>query len=358
MKVTKILAVLMVVVMLTGLMGSVNVYAKEYLGPEKPVFHVKAHKDGSKIKITIDKTQDAEDYYIEGYKEEESAYYKGYRGEYTEETSYSFTLEEDGTRKRNISVELPQGKYVVYVTANSTNKNGVRYEIEGEPQEVVLNKPFKGSGYADTYDFSGVKAGDIIKFGAYEQDGNFENGKEPIEWIVLARSKKYLFVVSKKLLDSLPYHIDQEIVTWETCTLRKWLNKKFYKAAFNDAEKALIKKANIKNDNSDWDVIDGGNDTRDRVFLLSNSEIKKYDKALEALEQYADTSFKVCEPTAYAMSCGLYGGSWWTRTPSDYLRDQSFVGSDGYLWNVGTCQWYYGWDDFFGVRPAMYIRVE
>ena len=89
-------------------------------------------------------------------------------------------------------------------------------------------------------------------------------------------------------------------------------------------------------------------------FLL----VVDYAAFTSAPDQYAETSFKVCEPTAYAKSCGLYGGSWWTRTPSDYLRDQSFVGSDGYLWNVGTCQWYYGWDDFFGVRPAMYIRVE
>ena len=39
--------------------------------------------------------------------------------------------------------------------------------------------------YAEALHFQNLQSGDVIKFGEYEQDNNFENGKEAIDWIVL-----------------------------------------------------------------------------------------------------------------------------------------------------------------------------
>ena len=36
--------------------------------------------------------------------------------------------------------------------------------------------------------------GDIVTFGAYEQDNDASNGKEPIEWIVLEELERYLII--------------------------------------------------------------------------------------------------------------------------------------------------------------------
>ena len=71
------------------------------------------------------------------------------------------------------------------------------------------------------------RPGDIITFGKYEQDNKKSNGKEDIEWIVLAREGNKVLVLSRYALASKPYNNKKTDVTWETCSLRKWLDKDF-----------------------------------------------------------------------------------------------------------------------------------
>ena len=108
---------------------------------------------------------------------------------------------------------------------------------------------------AATFDF---KAGDIVTFGAYEQDGNKKNGKEPIEWIVLSNDGSQAFLLSK-------YALDEKIIddgedfdgTWATSDIRKWLNSDFMDEAFAEAEAYVIAQTELP---------DTG--TTDTVFLL------------------------------------------------------------------------------------------
>ena len=77
-------------------------------------------------------------------------------------------------------------------------------------------------------------------------------------------------------LDCQPYNTERADVTWETCTLRKWLNNDFYNAAFSVADQDRIITANLSNpDNAIWGT-EGGNDTNDKVFCLNVDEIRKY----------------------------------------------------------------------------------
>jgi tetratricopeptide (TPR) repeat protein len=43
--------------------------------------------------------------------------------------------------------------------------------------------------------------GDTVFFGVYEQDGNEENGLEPIKWIVLAKNGDYTLLLSEYILE-------------------------------------------------------------------------------------------------------------------------------------------------------------
>lgn len=63
-----------------------------------------------------------------------------------------------------------------------------------------------------------------MKFGHYEQG----NGIEPIEWVILKMEGTKVFLLSKYALDYQPYHDTFEPVTWENCSLRKWLNESFF----------------------------------------------------------------------------------------------------------------------------------
>ena len=88
----------------------------------------------------------------------------------------------------------------------------------------------------------GVAAGDTILFGAYEQDNDPDNGHELIEWIVLEvdEANHRLWVVSRYGLDAQPYNAEAAEVTWQTCTLREWLNGTFFDTAFTPEEQVAV----------------------------------------------------------------------------------------------------------------------
>lgn len=195
---------------------------------------------------------------------------------------------------------------------------------------------------------SSIYIGDIVTFGTYEQDGNRQNGEEPIEWIVLDTDGDYIFVVSRYVLDRQRYNKEKESTTWESSDLRAWLNYDFYNSAFSTSEQAAISATELYNEDNPQNGASGGRDTEDMIFILSESEVEYY------MEDKAD---RKCKATKYAAKQGVTvskdtGGAWWTmRTPGIYTSYVCYVSSgggihtDGQDVNSGK----------LGVRPAMWI---
>ncbi len=81
-----------------------------------------------------------------------------------------------------------------------------------------------------------------VAFGAYEQDGNLDNGPEPIEWIIFDKEDDKMLLASKYILDAQYYYeinTSAEGIGWEDSTVRTWLNSDFYNTAFNDIRKEI-----------------------------------------------------------------------------------------------------------------------
>ncbi len=68
----------------------------------------------------------------------------------------------------------------------------------------------------------GGKQADNIYFGTYFQSN--DSTKEPVKWRVLSNGNQQLFLLSDQNLDVFQYHTERENVTWETSTIRSWLN--------------------------------------------------------------------------------------------------------------------------------------
>ena len=118
--------------------------------------------------------------------------------------------------------------------------------------------------------------GGIVTFGRYEQDGNEENGPEEIEWVVLDVQDGKALLLSKYGLEAKPYNTEYTDVTWETCTLRAWLNSDFLNKAFSTEEQSAILTTTVDNSSSQGynDLISiDGNNTQDKIFLLSYAEL-------------------------------------------------------------------------------------
>lgn len=195
---------------------------------------------------------------------------------------------------------------------------------------------------------SSAKVGDSIYFGKYEQDNNTSNGKEDIEWLVLAKDNKYFLLISKYALDCQPYN-ENKSVTWEKCTLRKWLNNDFINAAFSEAERAKIPTARVTADrNASYDT-NPGNDTNDKIFLLS---------ILEADQLFVSNSARQCKPTAYADLKGVWTKDnvhcdWWLRSPGVNDYNATFVSHGGGVSDYGIDITY----KFSAVRLALFLNL-
>jgi len=193
-----------------------------------------------------------------------------------------------------------------------------------------------------------ANVGDYVIFGAYEQDNNTSNGKEYVEWLVLDKQGDSLLLISRYLIDYQPYNKKDERMTWETCTLRSWLNDNFKYNTFSSAEQRMILKTTVTADkNPEWDT-KPGRDTEDWIFLLSIDEAYMY---------FATDADRMCEPTEYTLSRGArtYGGTtsfWWLRSPGNTQRRGADVGNDGSIGGVGD-------DCTRGIcaRPAMWIDL-
>lgn len=205
--------------------------------------------------------------------------------------------------------------------------------------------------------------GNYVTFGEYPQTTAGED-MTPIEWLVLARDGNKALLISRYWLDAQPYNTDHTSVTWETCTLRTWLNVTFYNKAFSSDEQAAILTTSVDNGKnqgySKWST-SGGNNTEDKVFLLSYAEANKYFGV--TYDNISNTKSRVA-PTAYAIAHGTWtsssnktadgtdAGWWWLRSPGNYQDFAAVVDTDGSLRNI-TVNYVSG-----SVCPALWVNIE
>ena len=186
-----------------------------------------------------------------------------------------------------------------------------------------------------------------IRFGRYVQKKN--GSPEPIEWQVLERKNGRILVISKYALDCQPYNTSLENVTWETCSLRKWLNETFVNNAFNMEEQKKIVSSKVMADKNPRFGTSPGNNTTDKVFLLSITEVNKYFNSEKARE---------CQGTAYCYAQGAYKAGnncwWWLRSPGNDSNYATYVDDGGSVNHNGDSV-SHGKD---AVRPALWIDLE
>lgn len=160
--------------------------------------------------------------------------------------------------------------------------------------------------------------GEKIRFGA-------------VNWRVVEHQNGKTLLIKDKAIGSTPYQADGKAVTWEDSSSRRWLNQEFVEETFSDLEQeAILDTTVIAEDNPVYHT-DAGNDTTDKVFLFSCSEVEKYKDVLH------DTQ-----------NC------WWLRTPGAQKNSACFVYSDKTVMD-------YGYDvanSTIMIRPAIWVDTN
>ena len=199
------------------------------------------------------------------------------------------------------------------------------------------------------YTFKSAKVGGYVPFGSYPQGKN-ANEKEKIEWLVLEKQGGKAFLLSKYGLDCQKYNEKYEAVTWENCTLRKWLNDTFINTAFTKEERGMIPTVTVSADKNPKYNTNPGNSTKDQVFLLSIPEAEKY---------FSSDEERVCKATAYAKGKAPLvryndGRWWWLRSPGLSTDCAAYVDDDGDVCAYGSSVDY----DLTAVRPALWVELD
>ena len=250
---------------------------------------------------------------------------------------------------------IPQSRYNQAIAAAQSGDTVTAYEIftdlkgykDSLAQAKALFEDYK------TEKMQTAAVGDTVYFGTYEQDDKKANGKEDILWTVLEKTDDAVLLLSVYGLDCQPYHNKNEAVTWETSSIRQWLNNDFLNEAFTSEQQARIRTADVPaHTNPDFET-SPGNNTKDKVFLLSTEEAEQYLRTDEQCR---------CIPTTYAISHGVscgtkkYAGhntcTWFLRTPGLDATMAGYVSSAGKIRHVG----YSVTTIFVGVRPAIWVE--
>jgi len=216
--------------------------------------------------------------------------------------------------------------------------------IDAQNYETALML-LNGLGYKDSVKqyyrllFSKVTVGDTIVFGSYELDDNATNGKEGIEWLVLAKEDDTILVISRYGVDWQKYNGEETSTSWEKCTLRSWLNHDFFYSAFSEKEQTIILTTTVSADENPEYNVNPGSDTQDKMFLLSILEADKY---------FNSNRERTCRFIAQD------AWFWWLRSPGETLDNAATVDRDGSINKEGAQVNIVN----ILVRPAMWIDLS
>ena len=203
---------------------------------------------------------------------------------------------------------------------------------------------------------------------------------EPIKWRVLKVNGNQAFLLSDIALDDQRYHTVSESITWETSTIRSWLNgygassnkqgkdyssKNFIGSAFSGNEKSAIVNTSVVNDNNINYGTEGGNNTTDKIFLLSESEVYGDNAVTHGFVSSYNTydEARRCKSSIYAKAMGTYSSTsnaykgncwWWLRSPGNHASIAADVNYYGYVYDFGNNV--YG--NLDGVRAALNLNLS
>lgn len=225
----------------------------------------------------------------------------------------------------------------------SVNTMAVAGEIQDATEMVVEESEAMDYGLSNPVVEGDVTTWDCVYFGNYNDSA--------IKWRVLNVDGDDAFLLADTGLIEKAYNDTYKYVTWETCTLRSWLNgysdsanvcnkdytsDNFINSAFNDSEKSAIYTTELVNDNNPDDDTEGGNDTSDKVFLLSIGEVE-------------ETSYGFISNTSRTNE-----SYWWLRSPGEYRDDASYVYNHGLVKRSGGSVN----NKSFAVRPALHLKLS
>ena len=198
----------------------------------------------------------------------------------------------------------------------------------------------------DNWDKNGDATIDSIKYHKTEA-GYFKY--EPIKWRVLQSENGEAFLLSDVILDKKAYDESYEYITWEESSLRAWLNEKFMNRTFSAEEKEQINITEIVNQDNPAYGTEGGNNTSDKIFLLSSAEVDEKEDGKKY--GFLNDETRKCKANSFSE---MEIAFWWLRSPGYNSSSATEVFGYGRINRDGNNVY----DNIAGVRPALHLNLS
>jgi len=200
-----------------------------------------------------------------------------------------------------------------------------RKKREQEEKERALN--------ALKQRFINCKENKTVEFGSYIQN---KREKEPIEWIVIEKTRSYVRLLSKYVLETCDYGDLNSMATivkkregmsttlanmrriynWENSYLRVFLNREFLYEAFDENERELLSMERNRTSYGEYSA-PSFQETQEKVFILEDYSFfkKKFLKA---------------KATKYALGKKVFSDKkgfaiWWLRHCNTYKPENNYM---------------------------------
>jgi len=195
-----------------------------------------------------------------------------------------------------------------------------------------------------------VVVGDVISLGGFQ-------------WRVLEIKGGQALVLSERVLEERAIHHVNKLMTWENCDMRKYLNGEFYDK-FSPQEQKKIVLTTVTDRPNPWYGNPCGNDTQDKIFLLSYDEVVRYFGDSGHLKncigvdhgydlKHGDAISDDYNSVRIALNLNGFPAWWWLRSPGGMRGHATNGSTDGVIWMCGDGV--HRKDG--GVRPAMWITL-
>ena len=174
----------------------------------------------------------------------------------------------------------------------------------------------------------------------------------PIKWRILKQTADKAVLLADRMPDTCPFNDIYKDTSWSDCSLRQWLNGEFLSRAFTQQERSAIEETDVKNAPNYFFGTDCGPDTKDCVFVLSESEtfssplaveygFSDSDSGNDPARRFRSTLYAKCRGAWWSPVDGYLGTSFWFMRSVGYTKaNVVYVGESGDTYNRGivvTC---------------------
>ena len=204
-----------------------------------------------------------------------------------------------------------------------------------------------------------MRIGDKISFGDYD-------------WRVLDIQNNTALIITEDIVELRAYHNKLGDITWADCELRKYLNGEFLNN-FTEEDNSKIIPTTVANLDNPWFGTIGGDDTFDKIFLLSIEEVvcKYFGDSSKNLQipngkyKYWFTRKDVNNDKRTSAYCGHIWW-WWLRSPGRKQVKAVYVHGDGNIGIQGNNALKCNLSGVYhpvnndvrgGVRPALWLKL-